>query len=908
MGRMGRMCAKIEEKVHDVFYVLGLHIAEWPKVWFFILIAWTAVMGAGAIRFKEVNNVRDHFSASTSPSLKEFAIAREFFEELGSPFHMVVALQAADKGNLLRPGYIEKALEIEDFLQYKLKTEFEGGAYAYSDFCGTQCETSDSVNVFLTMFRDTQHRKQTHVKLTYPTMDVFGHRVYLANNIFEVSINNRSQVVEGAGLIAINFHAVYNNASSEAIMKQWEQAVYQYSLSTINDPLIRVYVTSEGLVSEEVRRTGILAMPLISVTLLIVMAFTVITTLKKDPVKSKPLEAFLGVMCPLLSLVASFGNLFWLGFEFLPIVTVVPFLVLIIGVDDVFIFIHAWHRTDPKLGYRGRMAETLADAGPSISITSLTNLLSFGIGIMTPTPAIYTFCVFISVAVIYDYIYQIFFFSAVLVLGGIREENRGNAYLCWRVVPEMTEEERVAKAERVKAHKENPPWYAKIAQFVLHYWVEFAMAWWSKIVVGFFLVVYWGFMINGTLQIKVGLTSEKLFMDDSPLLPLVKLQTEVIFKEGGQVAVFVNNPGDLTDPDAVPEIMRILTRFENANNSVGSASTHMWLLPYLPYIGLQNHGSIDFKYGYLPEFFKLMEYRRWSHFVNLGSTQDCLDEKPSCLRKFVFSTGFHNAVAWSDRLRILEEWRGIASEYSHLNLTVYEDFSMYSDQLLSIVPVTQQTVFFALLCMIIILMLFTPSFVTICTSTIAVLSINLGVFGMLVYTGVDLDPISMTTTLMAIGFSVDFVAHITFHYYKGDFATKRDRIEHALASIAWPMVQAGTSTMGSIIVLNLIHAYMVQVFVKVVVLVIFLGMVHGLIILPVVFAALPFSKTEGGHGHGHKGAHKQSIHSLEIVWIDHRISDEKKKHISVIKVHPEDPPQLALTETPKSVQRDADHA
>lgn len=113
---------------------------------------------------------------------------------------------------------------------------------------------------------------------------------------------------------------------------------------------------------------------------------------------------------------------------------------------------------------------------------------------------------------------------------------------------------------------------------------------------------------------------------------------------------------------------------------------------------------------------------------------------------------------------------------------------------------------------------------------------------MLVYTGVDLDPISMTTTLMAIGFSVDFVAHITFHYYKGDFdvrlrfnfelnnvkeikkndeiivislQTKRDRIEHALASIAWPMVQAGTSTMGSIVVLNLIHAYMVQVFVKV---------------------------------------------------------------------------------------------
>lgn len=103
----------------------------------------------------------------------------------------------------------------------------------------------------------------------------------------------------------------------------------------------------------------------------------------------------------------------------------------------------------------------------------------------------------------------------------------------------------------------------------------------------------------------------------------------------------------------------------------------------------------------------------------------------------------------------------------------------------------------------------------------------------------------MTTLLMAIGFSVDFVAHITWHYYKGEFHSKRARIRHALAGIAWPMFQAGTSTMLAISVLTMVHAYMVQVFVKVVVLVIFLGMFHGLVVLPVVFAALPFSKTSG---------------------------------------------------------------
>ncbi|KIH64071.1 hypothetical protein ANCDUO_05622, partial [Ancylostoma duodenale] len=569
-------------------------------------------MGGGVVRFKEVNNVRDHFrrsdkasirvtdirhcvtliflhcSAADSPSRYEFAVAREFFQELGSPFHVVVALKAADEGNILRPKYIDKALEIEDFLQYKLKIEHENRSYAYSDFCGTQCETSDAVSIFLTMFRDQQQKGTNHVKLTYPSMDVFGHRVYLANNIFLVKTNNLSQIVEESGLVAINFHAIYNNESSVAIMRKWEKAVFEYSQSTINDPLIRVFCTSEGLVSEEVRRTGILAMPLMGVTFLILMVFTISTTLRRDPVKSNPLEAFLGVICPILSLVASFGNLFWLGFEFLPIVTVVPFLILAIGVDDVFIFIHAFHLTNEKSLHTGadcrhsvreRIAETLADAGPSISITSLTNLLSFGIGVTTNTPAIYTFCVFISVAVVYDYIYQIFFFSAVLTLGGQREARRGNAYLCCLTVPPETKKEKQKK----------PNWLvrtvSKLLDVILDAWVDFSLSIWSKFIVGGVMLAYWAVMIHGVRQIKVGLSSEKLFLDDSPLLELVRIQTNIIFKEGGQVAVFVNNPSDMHLPETVPEIMRILRRFETTNNSVGAASTHMWLLPYLPYVG-----------------------------------------------------------------------------------------------------------------------------------------------------------------------------------------------------------------------------------------------------------------------------------------------------------------------------------
>lgn len=57
-------------------------------------------------------------------------------------------------------------------------------------------------------------------------------------------------------MIAINFQAIQKNVSSVEIMNRWEHEVFMFSESTKNNSLIRVYATSEGLVSKEVRRTG----------------------------------------------------------------------------------------------------------------------------------------------------------------------------------------------------------------------------------------------------------------------------------------------------------------------------------------------------------------------------------------------------------------------------------------------------------------------------------------------------------------------------------------------------------------------------------------------------------------------------------------------------------------------------
>jgi hypothetical protein len=57
----------------------------------------------------------------------------------------------------------------------------------------------------------------------------------------------------------------------------------------------------------------------------------------------------------------------------------------------------------------------------------------------------------------------------------------------------------------------------------LDIWVNFMMSWTARILLSLLLCCYWAISAYGIMQIKVGLTSEKLFLDDSPLLELVFL-------------------------------------------------------------------------------------------------------------------------------------------------------------------------------------------------------------------------------------------------------------------------------------------------------------------------------------------------------------------------------------------------
>lgn len=129
---------------------------------------------------------------------------------------------------------------------------------------------------------------------------------------------------------------------------------------------------------------------------------------------------FMGILVVIFSVIVSVGLCSFAGVEATLIISeVIPFLVLAIGVDNVFILVNK-HQSLGHLDKEERLGQTLAEVGSSILLASLSESLAFLLGVLTKMPAVKAFSIYASVAIFFDFIFQVTCFSSALALDGER--------------------------------------------------------------------------------------------------------------------------------------------------------------------------------------------------------------------------------------------------------------------------------------------------------------------------------------------------------------------------------------------------------------------------------------------------------------------------------------------------------
>ncbi len=115
-----------------------------------------------------------------------------------------------------------------------------------------------------------------------------------------------------------------------------------------------------------------------------------------------------GVLIVALSVAGALGLVSMAGlWSTLIIMEVIPFLVLAVGVDNMFVLAHALARQDPALALPTRMGLALGSAGPSITLAAACEGLAFGLGALTPMPAVRNFSACAACAVMLDFVLQV---------------------------------------------------------------------------------------------------------------------------------------------------------------------------------------------------------------------------------------------------------------------------------------------------------------------------------------------------------------------------------------------------------------------------------------------------------------------------------------------------------------------
>lgn len=158
---------------------------------------------------------------------------------------------------------------------------------------------------------------------------------------------------------------------------------------------------------------------------------------KFNRVEQRPLLSFFGLSCVGLALAVSCGICSAFSVPYGPVNNVVPYLLLGLGIDDMFVIMQAWNNLTPaerQQGLAERVGCALRRAGVSITVTSMTDCCAFAVGSITVLPALRYFCIYAAVGIAFVYFFQVTFFVACLSIDQRRLENHRPAlFCCWKL-------------------------------------------------------------------------------------------------------------------------------------------------------------------------------------------------------------------------------------------------------------------------------------------------------------------------------------------------------------------------------------------------------------------------------------------------------------------------------------------
>ncbi|ETN71470.1 hypothetical protein NECAME_14197 [Necator americanus] len=355
---------------------------------------------------------------------------------------------AKDGGSMHRKEYFDEAENIVNYM-YNLTVKTNERSVSYNKMCKPYCMSSKKLLMAFKKYFDINYKSAVKnqyysdlYNLSYPFGTIWGIRIPLEKALFGVRLTEKeeeppepkknargkrffgnnipidpnktieSQItnMEHVTLMLFVLYGNKNTPLNVTDFSQWELGMYEWSKEynegkLANDSLVKILMFGTDVLDMEINTANTKLAPYFGAGFASMIGFVALCVFSSAYYYNtldlgKILVGIGATLCPLLAITCTYGILSMLGFRINSLLFVMPFLIMGVGVDAAFLMINSWQKLKhngnshvERLVYKNLHLQYLTktglvyeDVGPSITITSVTNVLSFVIGAITPTP------------------------------------------------------------------------------------------------------------------------------------------------------------------------------------------------------------------------------------------------------------------------------------------------------------------------------------------------------------------------------------------------------------------------------------------------------------------------------------------------------------------------------------------
>ncbi|XP_077994499.1 patched domain-containing protein 3-like [Glandiceps talaboti] len=851
----------IEKRLRQLLKVYGEIVGHHFVPFIFIPVMMTAGLALGSLYFEQNTDTEYLFSPVDGPARKNRAEIEKYFamdfddgftriRQTDRGRYAYALVTAKDGGDILRKCMIEEILKFDGQVK-RLVVRHWGQYHDYDTLCGKwkgKCAASNAV-LKLMNYNSSYMDMLNEYSLSYPVIAVGYFEYFIGGSLGGVEYLNNTDIIKSAKAMSL----LYSLRSDELddVSGKWEDKFVDMTLEYESDEIDISFIVSRSLDNDYVAIV-ISMLPRTIPPLVLVSVFSLCACMMADWVTSKPILAIMGVISALLAVVSAFGLLLLCGVPFIHLVICMLFLILGVGVDDMFIMIASWRTTSPRLSVAERLGETFSEAALSITITSLTDALAFGVGAISNIPSVRIFCCYCGVAIVFDYLYQITFFGGCMALIGHREKQNRHCITMKTVVSKVESPSKVYNIFCAGGYARNTPGTCHetpkeehtISQFLEKYYGPFITKFWVKVVIGLLYLSYISLALWGCLKVSIGMDLQKLTQDNSYSIKYYDLENKYFVNYGAVVQFVITTPQNYSDPALQTQIKDVVHKIQESEwfHNDGKYTTQCWLLDYLSFLnrtGLTYHDEESFISLLRDKFLSLSIFEQYTLDIAFDSNFQTIESS----RVLATSRVVLSSTA-ATKANTFHNSRSIAKE-SSIPMIAYNPSFIFDDTFDEIVPVLTQNLTLAIGGILIISLLLIPHPICSVYVVVSVASTTLGIIGYMALWDIGLDPLAMVNIIISIGFSIDHSVHFIYTFTISPRGSSNDRIIWSLRVIGVPILQSVFSTCLAIVPLYASNIYVYRAVFVTLFLGITFGCLHGLLFLPVLLSLIgPGKSTE----------------------------------------------------------------